>query len=49
MVLMAHRMDWKVNVWTVNEPEMVAKLLTLGVDGIIGDLPNVLLERHDTR
>ncbi len=49
MVLMAHRMGWKVNVWTVNEPEIVAKLLTLGVDGIIGDVPNVLLERHDTR
>jgi glycerophosphoryl diester phosphodiesterase len=44
MVLMAHRMGWKVNVWTVNEPEIVQKLLALPVDGIIGDVPKVLLE-----
>jgi glycerophosphoryl diester phosphodiesterase len=44
MVLMAHRMGWKVNVWTVNEPETVQKLLKLGVDGIIGDEPKVLLD-----
>jgi glycerophosphoryl diester phosphodiesterase len=44
MVLMAHRMGWKVNVWTVNDPETVQKLIALGVDGIIGDIPKVLLE-----
>ncbi|MEY4531264.1 MAG: hypothetical protein RLZZ156_1985 [Deinococcota bacterium] len=46
MVLMAHRMGWKVNVWTVNEPEIVQKLLALGVDGIIGDEPKVLLGQN---
>ncbi len=52
MVLMAHRMGWKVNVWTVNDPEIAQKLLVMGVDGIIGDEPAVLLESralHDTR
>ena len=52
MVLMAHRMGWKVNVWTVNDPEIAQKLLVMGVDGIIGDEPAVLLKSqtlHDTR
>jgi glycerophosphoryl diester phosphodiesterase len=39
----AKRHGWKVNVWTVNEPADVVQLLELGVDGIIGDLPQVLL------
>jgi glycerophosphoryl diester phosphodiesterase len=45
--LMTHakRRGWKVNVWTVNEPTEVRRLLALGVDGIIGDVPNVLLEQ----
>ena len=47
MVLMAHRMGWKVNVWTVNDPKIVQKLLALGVDGIIGDEPAVLLEQNN--
>lgn len=29
--------------WTVNETEEAKKLLSLGVDGLIGDLPEVLL------
>jgi glycerophosphoryl diester phosphodiesterase len=42
----AKRRGWKVNVWTVNEPTDVRRLLELGVDGIIGDVPNVLLEKN---
>ncbi|MFN3265765.1 MAG: glycerophosphodiester phosphodiesterase [Deinococcales bacterium] len=38
---------WKVNVWTVNEAQDVARLLELGVDGIIGDLPEVLLAQRN--
>ena len=34
---------WRVNAWTVNESAEVARLTALGVDGLIGDLPAVLL------
>ena len=40
----------KVNVWTVNKPETVNKLLRMGVDGIITDVPqmvNALVERFE--
>lgn len=43
LVRAAHHRGWKVNVWTVNEAHQVQSLLEMGVDGIIGDLPNVLL------
>jgi glycerophosphoryl diester phosphodiesterase len=39
----AKQRGWKVNVWTVNEPSDVSRVLALGVDGIIGDLPETLL------
>jgi glycerophosphoryl diester phosphodiesterase len=42
----AKQRGWKVNVWTVNEPADVQRLLDLDVDGIIGDLPKVLLEQN---
>jgi len=32
-----------VNTWTVNEPGVVARVTALGVDGLIGDVPEVLL------
>lgn len=44
LIKKAKQHGWKVNVWTVNEPQDVARLLELGVDGIIGDLPNVLTQ-----
>lgn len=41
--------DWHaaglgVFTWTVNEPDLARRLLGLGVDGLIGDEPRVLLE-----
>jgi glycerophosphoryl diester phosphodiesterase len=39
----AHDRGWKLNTWTVNDPLEVARLHSLGVDGLIGDVPEVLL------
>jgi glycerophosphoryl diester phosphodiesterase len=33
---------YRVNVWTVNEPDEMRRLLTLDVDGIITDRPDLL-------
>ena len=41
----------KVNVWTVNKPELAQKLLGWGVDGLITDLPqmaNDIIERFES-
>jgi glycerophosphoryl diester phosphodiesterase len=38
----AHSLGLKVIVWTVNTPEAIAKMLELGVDGIISDRPDVV-------
>ncbi len=34
-----HKNGIKVNVWTVNKPEIATKLIKYGVDGIITDVP----------
>jgi glycerophosphoryl diester phosphodiesterase len=36
-----------VHVWTINEEAEMARLLELGVDGIISDRPSVLVELLD--
>jgi hypothetical protein len=38
----SHRLGLKVVVWTVNQPEDMAHLIDLNVDGIISDRPDVL-------
>ena len=37
----AHDAGIMVNPWTVNNPDFIHRLLKLGVDGIISDLPDV--------
>jgi glycerophosphoryl diester phosphodiesterase len=42
----AHDQQWQVNAWTVNEPDVASRLLALGVDGLIGDKPEMLLQQR---
>ncbi|WP_373055765.1 glycerophosphodiester phosphodiesterase [Zunongwangia sp. H14] len=41
-VVEAQAKGFKVNVWTVNEPETIARMKEFGVDGIISDFPDRL-------
>ncbi len=42
MVERAHARGWKVNVWTVNDPERAAWLAREGVDAVISDVPDLV-------
>ncbi len=42
----ARRAGLVVHVWTVNTPEDVARLKGWGVDGVITDRPDVVLEHR---
>jgi glycerophosphoryl diester phosphodiesterase len=42
LVAAAHDAGVVVHVWTINEPEEMARLLDLGVDGIVSDRPTAL-------
>jgi glycerophosphoryl diester phosphodiesterase len=42
-VATAHRFGLEVHVWTVNETEEIGRLLDLGVDGIMSDLPGLVV------
>lgn len=41
-VMAAHRLNIKVEVWTVNDPDEMQRLLEAGVDGIFTDFPGQL-------
>jgi glycerophosphoryl diester phosphodiesterase len=40
-VAAAHRYGLEVHVWTINEPAEMERLLDLGVDAIMSDVPHV--------
>ncbi|MGM9342635.1 glycerophosphodiester phosphodiesterase [Streptomyces salinarius] len=40
-----HQLGMTTNVWTVDEPGTIRKMLNLGVDGIITDYPQTLTQR----
>jgi glycerophosphoryl diester phosphodiesterase len=42
-VVDAHNQGFNVNVWTVNEPEDIERMIEFGVDGIISDYPDRLI------
>jgi glycerophosphoryl diester phosphodiesterase len=44
LVAVAHRRNLKVNVWTINDAERMEELVRIGVDGIITDRPDRLLD-----
>lgn len=40
----AKEQDFRVNTWTVNDPQIAVALRDLGVDGLITDKPDVIIE-----
>ena len=41
-VAAAHRVGLEVHVWTINDAAEVERLLDLGVDGVMSDLPGLV-------
>jgi glycerophosphoryl diester phosphodiesterase len=39
----AHHHGIQIHVWTINDPVEMEQLLQVGVDGVMTDLPDVLL------
>ncbi|MEM8887461.1 MAG: glycerophosphodiester phosphodiesterase [Bacteroidota bacterium] len=40
----AHRRNMAVHYWTINDPEEMKKLISLGADGLITDRPDIMKE-----
>ena len=49
LVAAAHRVGLQVHVWTIDDETTMARLLDLGVDGIMTDRPRVLKELLERR
>jgi glycerophosphoryl diester phosphodiesterase len=47
-VAAAHRLGIEVHVWTINEPAEIERLLELGVDGVMSDLPGLVVTAAGT-
>jgi glycerophosphoryl diester phosphodiesterase len=41
-VAWAHRKGYKINTWTVDDPDEMKRLIELGVDAIMTNKPDVL-------
>lgn len=42
LISLSHRLGLSVVVWTVNKPADIARMIEIGVDGIISDHPDLL-------
>ncbi|HUF38366.1 MAG TPA: glycerophosphodiester phosphodiesterase [Anaerolineales bacterium] len=40
----AHRRNLEIHAWTINDPDKMQRLIEMGVDGIMTDRPEVLLD-----
>lgn len=40
LISIIHKLNKKIFVWTVNEPDKIEKYLAMGLDGVITDYPN---------
>jgi glycerophosphoryl diester phosphodiesterase len=49
LVTAAHEHGMAVHVWTINDESQMARMLDLGVDGIISDLPTPLVSLVEAR
>jgi glycerophosphoryl diester phosphodiesterase len=45
----ARRTGLEMHVWTINDPAEIERLLDLGVDGIMSDLPGLVRAAVDRR
>jgi glycerophosphoryl diester phosphodiesterase len=44
LVQREHHLGHQVNVWTVNEKDIIRELVGMGVDGVITDVPDIARE-----
>lgn len=40
----AHERNLRVDVWTIDDPEEMERMINMGVDGIITDRPDLLMQ-----